>query len=60
MVQSKVLLFLSFFPHVETKNFAEKSREKEDEGVVCQKAVQSIHGRAKVRQEFSGFLPPAL
>lgn len=48
------------FPHGETKDFAKKRREKEGEGDVCEKAMQSIYGRAKVRQEFAGSLAPAL
>lgn len=51
---------LEFLPHGEAKDFAEKRREKEDEEGVCQKAMQSIYGRAKVRQEFAGSLTPAL
>lgn len=51
---------LEVFPHGETKDFAQKRTEKESEEGVCQKAVQSIYGRAKVRQEFAGSFTPAL
>lgn len=58
MVEGKVILFLSFF-HME-KQRAEKRREKEGEGGVCQKIIQSIYGRVKVRQEFTESFTPAL